>query len=569
MRRGALMKHILKLLILGVAISSTQSSAAKRPVYRAQYIYTENGVYYYEPALTPRERREGVVASDASGFRYYGRNDSGEYILVRIIGDNYTDWHAYCKNPCRVIRFSYGMRLVNNSRLLLGNVFADAIHGKLRNTNPALGRVVGRVSIPSVSPVGGSGLPDGITRTGTGVRIRGPLNAPVYATADGSVSRVETVAGYGGLVQIEHGAEIATVFGNLVKIIVPKSSLVKKGQQIASAGIAQNSNESELIYEVRIAGSPVDPLPYMQADSQPVTQPSPGRDRLNLNAALARLGRNPRDLDALIDAGQATLNVDDVDAAIGLFRRAEEVTPGNPRTKAGLARALVRSGDPFDAIPLFDEAERAGAMDPTITLDRGLAYDLVADNATAQRYYRQVLVGGQTEEATRRLAISLAISGDKRGSGTMISPLLLRQDKASWRARAFALAILGQTEEAITVVNGTLPAGLAAGIAPYLRYMPRLTPAQQAAAANFGQFPRASEIGRDDPRIVRYAPYAIRGVEGVASTSVPLSEKGISVGSNAATLRAAGEARNISQSNNDSEFRRLFSIWRGFEMPSP
>ena len=85
---------------------------------------------------------------------------------------------------------------------------------------------------------------------------------------------------------------------------------------------------------------------------------------------------------------------------------------------------MVRNGNPFDALPLFEEAERGGAIDSTVALDRGLAYDLVADNATAQRYYRQARTAGPNDEATRRLAISLAIAGDKRGSGTTISPLL-------------------------------------------------------------------------------------------------------------------------------------------------
>ena len=288
------------------------------------------------------------------------------------------------------------------------------------------------------------------------------------------------------------------------------------------------------LFACLMATAPVRAQPSGGADGTPgpVVQQLPNSDSMNLNAALARLGRNPRDMDALIEAGQAALTVGDVDAAIGFFRRAEQVTPGNPRVKAGLARALVRSGNPYDALPLFDDAERAGAMDPAIALDRGLAYDLVADNASAQRYYRQALAGGQSDEATRRLAISLAIAGDKRASGTTLSPLLMRQDKASWRARAFALAIMGQTDEAITVVNGTLPTGLAAGIAPYLRYMPRLTPAQQAAAANFGQFPRASEIGRDDPRVALYAAPTGRR-PALASADAGLIPKGEPLGRNA------------------------------------
>jgi len=235
-----------------------------------------------------------------------------------------------------------------------------------------------------------------------------------------------------------------------------------------------------------------------------VVQEVPYNETMNLNAALAQLGRNPRDFSALIAAGNAALAIGDLDAAEGFYNRAEQIMPGNAQAKAGLASALLRKGDPVGAIPRFEAAARAGASGTMLAMDRGLAYDLVGDNVTAQRFYREALAVGSNDEAVRRLALSLAISGDKRGSAGMLTPLLARQDKAAWRTRAFALAIQGQTEDAVAVVNQSLPGPLAQGIAPYLRYMPRLTKAQQAAAANLGQFPRASEIGRDDPRIASY-----------------------------------------------------------------
>ena len=239
--------------------------------------------------------------------------------------------------------------------------------------------------------------------------------------------------------------------------------------------------------------------------SQAVVQSIPGREGINLNAALVRLGNDPRDVGALVEAGNAALAMGDVDASIGFYSRADQVSPGNPRVKAGLAGALVRNENPFDAIPLFDEAERAGALDTALVADRGLAYDLVGDNVTAQRYYRQALAGGSSDEVSRRLALSQAIGGDRRSAEMTLAPLLQRQDKGAWRTRAFALAILGQVDEAVSIAGTTLPSDIAASISPYLRYMPRLTPAQQAAAANFGHFPRAAEIGRDDPRVARYA----------------------------------------------------------------
>ncbi|MFM5908290.1 MAG: SPOR domain-containing protein [Novosphingobium sp.] len=240
--------------------------------------------------------------------------------------------------------------------------------------------------------------------------------------------------------------------------------------------------------------------------SQAVVQQTPGPDSQALNAALARLGRNPKDVNALIDAGNAALALGDVDAAVGFFANADQLQPNSPRVRAGLAAALVQKGNPFDAIPLFTEAETAGGMDQRLNADRGLAYDLVGDNATAQKYYRLALSAGAGDEVTRRLALSQAIGGDRDGMEATLLPLLQKGDKPAFRTRAFALAATGKTDEAVSIAYQSMPQDLAAGIAPYLRYMPRLTKAQQASAATFGHFPRAAEIGRDDPRVLRYAP---------------------------------------------------------------
>jgi len=243
----------------------------------------------------------------------------------------------------------------------------------------------------------------------------------------------------------------------------------------------------------------------IEAVSQPVVQPLPGGPGMRLNTALSQLARNPRDVEALIAAGRASSAIGDAEAAMGFFRRADQLQPGNPNIKAGLAGAMVLAEDPFGAIPLFEAAERLGPLDPKLLSDRALAYDLVGDSELAQRYYRQALAAGPDDETLRRLALSLAIAGDRKGMEVTLSPLLQKQDKAAWRTRAFAFAILGQAAEAEAIARANLPESAASGMVAYLRYMPRLTPAQQAAAANLGHFPRAAEIGRDDPRIAAFA----------------------------------------------------------------
>lgn len=239
------------------------------------------------------------------------------------------------------------------------------------------------------------------------------------------------------------------------------------------------------------------------APAQPVVQPLPNGESRALNSALARVAANPRDPSALIEAGNAALGMNDIDAAIGFFTRATQVAPFDVRAAGGLAGAHLRNEDPYTAITLFNDAERSGPLSSALLAERGLAYDLVGDNATAQRYYR--LAGPNNDEAVRRLSLSLAISGDRRGSEAALSPLVTRQDKSAWRTRAFSLAILGDEAQAVSIANATMPAALASGITPYLRYMRQLTRAQQAAAANLGHFPRASEIGRDDPRMAQYS----------------------------------------------------------------
>lgn len=261
------------------------------------------------------------------------------------------------------------------------------------------------------------------------------------------------------------------------------------------------------LFALALAGHTAAPLPALaQSTSRAVVQALPGPESQALNSALSRLGRNPKDVVALIDAGNAALAMGDVDAAVGFFANADSIQPNSPRVRAGLAAALVQNGNPYDAIPLFTEAEGAGGMDPRLNADRGLAYDLVGDNAAAQKYYRLALAASPSDEVKRRLALSLAIAGNRTGMEEVLMPLLQKADKPAYRTRAFALAILGKPDEAVTIAYQSMPQDLAVGISPYLRYMPRLTKAQQAAAATFGHFPRAADIGRDDPRVLRYSP---------------------------------------------------------------
>jgi tetratricopeptide (TPR) repeat protein len=241
-----------------------------------------------------------------------------------------------------------------------------------------------------------------------------------------------------------------------------------------------------------------------------------------LNAALSRLARDPRNVSALVNAGQAALHMGDTQAALGFFTRADQVSPNNARIKMQIGSALVLANEPTEAVKYFDAAESANGDLTSFALDRGLAYDLLGDNRQAQGWYQVALSHGVNEEATLRYAISLAISHDIKTAETLLSPLIQKQDRAGWRARTFALAINGDETQAVSIARVMMPAGLAEGIAPYLRYMPRLTRSQQAAAANLGRFPRAADIGHDDSKIMAYAAAHPEIGHGLVPVGAPL-----------------------------------------------
>ena len=239
--------------------------------------------------------------------------------------------------------------------------------------------------------------------------------------------------------------------------------------------------------------------------AQEVVQALPSEAEEELSAALRRLSRNPDSLPALIAAGRASLELGDNSAAQSFLVRAQDIAPDDGRVLAALGVVAVRRGQPATAVRLFTNAARQGHEMAPYAAERGLAYDLIGRNERAQRYYRQALAREQTPEVVRRLALSYAISGDPAASETVLLPLLQRQDRSAFRTRAFALAIAGQQEEAISIAETMLPARLATRLQPYLEYMPRLTRAQQAAAANLGEFPAANEVGRDRQEIATLA----------------------------------------------------------------
>jgi Flp pilus assembly protein TadD len=249
-----------------------------------------------------------------------------------------------------------------------------------------------------------------------------------------------------------------------------------------------------------------------QQDQSQLVRPIGAAD---LNSNLARLASNPRDVAALVGAGEAALSLDDPRAAAGFFARADAIDSGNGRIKAGLGRVMLKLQNPTEALRLFDHAARLGYPDATILSDRGLARDMTGDQAGAQRDYHTALQRTpDDDELVRRYAASLGISGQVAQSEKILQPLLYKSDRAAWRYRAFILAMNNKQADAKKLALQTMPGQLATAIIPYMEKMPYLTAAQKAAAVHFGHFP--AQIGTSIVAITPTPPAP--GVTVAAST---------------------------------------------------
>lgn len=129
------------------------------------------------------------------------------------------------------------------------------------------------ISVPSRMPLEGAALTSGFgmrthpvlggRRQHHGIDLAAPTGTPVYATAEGVVSRADWYSSYGLFISVEHGASMQTRYAHLSRLAVAAGDSVKKGDLIGYVGSTGRSTGPHLHYEVRVEGLAVNPIPYM------------------------------------------------------------------------------------------------------------------------------------------------------------------------------------------------------------------------------------------------------------------------------------------------------------------
>ncbi|MDQ7826749.1 MAG: M23 family metallopeptidase [Candidatus Eremiobacteraeota bacterium] len=112
----------------------------------------------------------------------------------------------------------------------------------------------------------------GYERFHSGIDIAAPYGSSIYATAYGTVTYSDYYSGYGYTVLIDHGNGITTLYGHCSALMVKQGDVVRKGQLIAQMGSTGVSTGSHVHYEVQMAGSPVNPEPYLEYSGMKLAQ---------------------------------------------------------------------------------------------------------------------------------------------------------------------------------------------------------------------------------------------------------------------------------------------------------
>jgi murein DD-endopeptidase MepM/ murein hydrolase activator NlpD len=164
----------------------------------------------------------------------------------------------------------------------LGNVreHRQELEGDLRALQAASAQVTNQLQGPGSAPAGpvrqgGGGYiwpvngpvvsPFGMRwgRLHAGVDIAVPAGTPIRAAASGTVAMAGWMGGYGQYTCIQHGGGVATCYAHQSSIGVGSGASVKQGQVIGAVGCTGHCFGDHLHFEVRINGSPVDPMGYL------------------------------------------------------------------------------------------------------------------------------------------------------------------------------------------------------------------------------------------------------------------------------------------------------------------
>ena len=125
------------------------------------------------------------------------------------------------------------------------------------NVWPVEGRITGSFG-ERIDPFNGEGA------FHRGVDISTNYGTPIIAPADGEVIYAAPYAGYGKLIELDHGHGFITRYGHMSAFAVNNGQSVHRGDIIGYVGLSGRSTGPHLHYEVWVNNVPVNPYKYLR-----------------------------------------------------------------------------------------------------------------------------------------------------------------------------------------------------------------------------------------------------------------------------------------------------------------
>jgi len=100
-------------------------------------------------------------------------------------------------------------------------------------------------------------------RLHAGIDIAAPSGTPIRAADSGTVVLAGSQGGYGNYTCVAHSGSLSTCYAHQSAFATSTGANVSQGQVIGYVGNTGNSTGAHLHFEVRINGSPVDPMGYL------------------------------------------------------------------------------------------------------------------------------------------------------------------------------------------------------------------------------------------------------------------------------------------------------------------
>jgi murein DD-endopeptidase MepM/ murein hydrolase activator NlpD len=100
-------------------------------------------------------------------------------------------------------------------------------------------------------------------RLHAGIDIDGTSGQPIVASKAGRVIMAAPYSGYGNAVTLDHGGSVSTLYGHMSSFAVSSGQIVSQGQVIGYVGCTGSCTGDHLHFEVRVNGSPQDPMAYL------------------------------------------------------------------------------------------------------------------------------------------------------------------------------------------------------------------------------------------------------------------------------------------------------------------